>query len=239
LTRDHIIKFFIIFLKDISKKKREKRKKKSRIATATLGHQGATPMEPRGWLKPPPMVFMHSSDKEGHPVCYNVYGEFQNKEMYQKIFFNEEKRQKFLKWRIQFLERSIWKLDFSPGGICTIVQVNDLKNSPGPGKRGLRQATKQALQLLQDNYIEFIAKQVFINVPWWYLAVNRLISPFLTQRTKSKVYVCQPFQVCGDPFEVTIQFSSPSSYFMHLACDIYHGAAEPPHWCPMGGQNHP
>lgn len=107
------------------------------------------------------VVFMHGSDKEGHPVCYNVYGEFQNKDLYQKTFSDEEKRQKFLRRRIQFLEKSIRKLDFSPGGISTIVQVNDLKNSPGPGKRELRQATKQALHLLQDNYPEFVAKQVY------------------------------------------------------------------------------
>ncbi|MBA0699326.1 hypothetical protein Goari_000974 [Gossypium aridum] len=129
---------------------------------------------------------MHGFDKEGHPVCYNVYGEFQNKELYQNTFADEEKRSKFLRWRIQFLEKSIRKLDFSPNGISTIVQVNDLKNSPGPGKRELRQATNQALHLLQDNYPEFVAKQVFINVPWWYLAFNMMISPFLTQRTKSK-----------------------------------------------------
>lgn len=137
-------------------------------------------------------VFMHGFDKEGHPVCYNVYGEFQNKELYQKTFSDEEKRQKFLRWRIQFLERSIRNLDFKPGGISTIVQVNDLKNSPGPAKWELRQATKQALQLLQDNYPEFVAKQVFINVPWWYLAVNRMISPFLTQRTRSKFVFAGP-----------------------------------------------
>lgn len=106
------------------------------------------------------VVFMHGFDKEGHPVCYNVFGEFQNKELYQKTFYDEEKRQRFLRWRIQFLERSIRKLDFTPGGISTIVQVNDLKNSPGPAKRELRQATRQALQLLQDNYPEFVAKQV-------------------------------------------------------------------------------
>ena len=106
------------------------------------------------------VVFMHGFDKEGHPVCYNVYGEFQNKELYQKAFSDEEKRQRFLRWRIQFLERSIRKLDFKPGCISTIVQVNDLKNSPGPNKWELRQATKQALQLLQDNYPEFVAKQV-------------------------------------------------------------------------------
>ncbi|KHG11540.1 Patellin-5 -like protein [Gossypium arboreum] len=109
---------------------------------------------------------------EGHPVCYNVFGEFRNKELYQKTFSDEEKRQNFLRWRIQFLEKSIRKLDFRPGGICTIVQVNDLKNSPGPAKWELRQATKQALHLLQDNYPEFVARQ--------------MINPFLTQRTKSK-----------------------------------------------------
>lgn len=106
------------------------------------------------------VVFMHGLDKEGHPVCYNVYGEFQNKELYPKSFSDEEKRQRFLRWRIQFLERSIRKLDFTPGGISTFVQINDLKNSPGPAKWELRQATKQALHLLQDNYPEFVAKQV-------------------------------------------------------------------------------
>ncbi|MED6136121.1 hypothetical protein PIB30_053154 [Stylosanthes scabra] len=137
-------------------------------------------------------VYMQGYDKEGHPVCYNIYGEFQNKDVYKKAFSDEEKRERFLKWRIKFLERSIRKLDFWPGGISTIVQVNDLKNSPGPAKWELRQATKQALQLLQDNYPEFVAKQVFINVPWWYLAVNRMISPFLTQRTKSKFVFAGP-----------------------------------------------
>uniref|UniRef100_A0A6M2EY90 CRAL-TRIO domain-containing protein n=1 Tax=Populus davidiana TaxID=266767 RepID=A0A6M2EY90_9ROSI len=138
------------------------------------------------------VVFMHGLDKEGHPVCYNVYGEFQNKELYKNSFSDEEKRQRFLRWRIQFLEKSIRALDFSPGGISTIVQVNDLKNSPGPAKRELRQATRQALQLLQDNYPEFVAKQIFINVPWWYLTVNRMISPFLTQRTRSKFVFAGP-----------------------------------------------
>lgn len=106
------------------------------------------------------VVFMHGHDKEGHPVCYNVYGEFQNKELYIKTFGDEERRLRFLRWRIQFLERSIRKLDFTPGGINTIFQVSDLKNSPGPGKKELRIATKQALQVLQDNYPEFVAKQV-------------------------------------------------------------------------------
>jgi len=34
--------------------------------------------------------------------------------------------------------------------------------------------------------------QVFINIPWWYLAVNRMISLFLTIRTKSKFVFAGP-----------------------------------------------
>ncbi|KAM1023514.1 hypothetical protein ACFX2A_045372 [Malus domestica] len=138
------------------------------------------------------VVFTHGVDKEGHPVCYNVFGEFQNKELYQNTFTDEEKRSKFIRWRIQFLEKSIRKFDFNPTGISTIVQVNDLKNFPGFFNREHNQVTNQALQLLQDNYPEFVAKQVFINVPWWYLAFNRMISPFLTQRTKSKFVFAGP-----------------------------------------------
>ncbi|PKA58369.1 Patellin-3 [Apostasia shenzhenica] len=139
------------------------------------------------------VVFYHGHDKEGHPVCYNVYGEFQDQELYAKAFGDDEKREKFLRWRILFLEKGIrQQLDFSPGGISTMVQVTDLKHVPGPGKKELRQATKKALSLLQDNYPEFAAKQVFINVPWWYLAYNRMISTFFTQRTKSKFVFAGP-----------------------------------------------
>ena len=33
---------------------------------------------------------------------------------------------------------------------------------------------------------------MFINVPWWYLAANKMMSPFLTQRTKSKFVFASP-----------------------------------------------
>nr|GMD74117.1 patellin-3 [Ipomoea batatas]GME14062.1 patellin-3 [Ipomoea batatas]GME14316.1 patellin-3 [Ipomoea batatas] len=158
------------------------------------------------------VVFMHGHDKEGHPVCYNVYGEFQNKELYNKTFADEEKRSRFLRWRIQFLEKSIRKLDFNPGGTNTIFQVSDLKNSPGPGKRELRIATKQALHLLQDNYPEFVAKQVFINVPWWYLAFYTMIGPFLTQRTKSKFVFASPAKTAETLFKYISPEQVPIQY---------------------------
>ncbi|KAK9069914.1 hypothetical protein SSX86_010312 [Deinandra increscens subsp. villosa] len=61
------------------------------------------------------VVYMHGVDKEGHPICYNAYGEYQNKELYAETFSTEEKRTQFLRWRIQFLEKSIRELDFQPG----------------------------------------------------------------------------------------------------------------------------
>ncbi|KAL6961969.1 hypothetical protein U1Q18_036927 [Sarracenia purpurea var. burkii] len=158
------------------------------------------------------IVFLHGFDKEGHTVCYNAYGEFQNKELYQNTFSDEEKRQKFLRWRIQFLEKSIRKLDFYPDGINTFVQINDLKNSPGPFKRELWTATNHALQLLQDNYPEFVAKQVFINVPWWYLAFYRMISPFLTQRTKSKFVFAGPSKSAETLFKYIAPEQVPAQY---------------------------
>ncbi|MED6158853.1 hypothetical protein PIB30_036848 [Stylosanthes scabra] len=158
------------------------------------------------------VVFTQGFDKEGHPVCYNVFGEFEDKELYQKTFSDEEKRQKFIRWRIQLLEKSVRKLDFSPSGISTIVQVNDLKNSPGLSKRELRQATNQALQLLQDNYPEFVAKQVFINVPWWYLAFSRMISAFLTQRTKSKFVFAGPSKSAETLFKYIAPEQVPLQY---------------------------
>ncbi|KMT20172.1 hypothetical protein BVRB_1g001820 [Beta vulgaris subsp. vulgaris] len=157
------------------------------------------------------VVFMHGHDRDGHPVCYNVYGEFQNKELYGKTFSTEEKREKFLRWRIQFLEKSIRKLDFDPAGVNTIFQVNDLKNAPGPGKRELRLATRKALHLLQDNYPEFVAKQVFVNVPWWYVAFYTMMSPFMTQRTKSKFV----FAGTSKTAETLFKYVSPEQVPIH------------------------
>ncbi|XP_010543667.1 PREDICTED: patellin-5-like [Tarenaya hassleriana] len=158
------------------------------------------------------VVFMQGHDREGHPVCYNVYGEFQNNDLYQKTFSDEEKRNMFLRWRIQFLEKSIRKLDFVSGGVSTICQVNDLKNSPGPGKKELRLATKQAVQLLQDNYPEFVSKQIFINVPWWYLAFYKMISPFMTQRSKSKLVFAGPSRSAETLFKYISPEQVPIQY---------------------------
>ncbi|KAL4200757.1 hypothetical protein AMTRI_Chr02g255210 [Amborella trichopoda] len=141
------------------------------------------------------VAYMNGTDREGHPVCYNIYGVFEDNELYQKTFGSEEKCEEFLRWRVQLMEKGIQKLSFKPGGISSLLQINDLNNSPGPSKKELRNATKKAVNLLQDNYPEFVARNIFINVPFWYYAFSALLSPFLTQRTRSKFVLARPAKV--------------------------------------------
>ena len=102
------------------------------------------------------VAYMHGVDKEGHPICYNHFGVFQDKELYQKVIEDEEEFKRFLRWRIQVLENGIRKLDFKPSGVNAMVQITDLNDSPGFIKR--RNITRAALTLLQDNYPELVAK---------------------------------------------------------------------------------
>lgn len=105
-------------------------------------------------------AYMDGVDREGHPVCYNIYGVFQDSAVYEKAFGSEEKVEKFLRWRFQMMEKGIQSLDFRPGGVASILQISDLKNSPGLSKKELRHAMQRAVGLLQDNYPEFVAKNV-------------------------------------------------------------------------------
>ncbi|MCL7042942.1 hypothetical protein MKW94_014017 [Papaver nudicaule] len=118
------------------------------------------------------VAYMHGYDKQGHPVCYNAYGVFKDKEMYERIFGDEEKLQKFLRWRVQVLERGIKLLHFKPGGINSIIQVTDLKDMP---KRELRVASKHILSLFQDNYLKWLLSRYIRpeNIPIQYGGLSR------------------------------------------------------------------
>ncbi|KHG20731.1 Patellin-4 -like protein [Gossypium arboreum] len=154
-------------------------------------------------------AYMNGIDKEGHPVCYNIYGVFADEELYKKTFGTGENRRHFLRWRFQLMEKGIQKLDLRPGGVTSLLQINDLKNSPGPSRKELRIAMKQAVGALQDNYPEYVARNIFINVPFWFYALNALLSPFLTQRSKSKYIPAEevPVQYGGFKRENDFEFS--------------------------------
>ncbi|MCO5604975.1 hypothetical protein L7F22_059150 [Adiantum nelumboides] len=140
--------------------------------------------------------FIHGMDREGHPVCYN--GELSSKKSV------EDEVQ--LKKRIQVLEKGIKTLDFSPNGIHSMVQVIDFSgHSPAFLGRGLR---SKILDLLQNNYPEFVSKQIFVNVPWYF---PRLLSLFNPQ-TRSKVVLAKPRRVAETLFKYISPDQVPVQY---------------------------
>ncbi|KAG2613625.1 hypothetical protein PVAP13_4KG370300 [Panicum virgatum] len=139
--------------------------------------------------------YLDGADREGHPVCYNALGVFADDALYKKALGTEEGKARFLRWRVRAMERHVAELDLKPGGAASLLQVTDLKNSPGPAKKDFRVAVKQVLDLFQDNYPELVARNILINVPFWYYAFSTLFYPFLTQRTKSKFVIARPSKV--------------------------------------------
>ncbi|CAH8354842.1 unnamed protein product [Eruca vesicaria subsp. sativa] len=140
-------------------------------------------------------AYMNGLDFESRPVCYKIYSVFGNEELYQRIFGSEQRRENLLRWSFQLMEKGIQKLVLKPGGVTSLLQIHDLKNCPGLLKKELWVAIKNAIVALQDNYPELVSRNVFINVPFWFYAGSTLLSPFLTQRTKSKFVVTRPANV--------------------------------------------
>ncbi|CAN8312942.1 unnamed protein product [Cochlearia groenlandica] len=155
------------------------------------------------------IVFTHGVDKQGHVVIYSSYGEFENKE----IFSDKEKLSKFLKWRIQFQEKCVRSLDFSPEAKSSFVFVSDFKNAPGLGKRALWQFIRRAVKQFEDNYPEFVAKELFINVPWWYIPYYKTFGTIITSpRTRSKTVLSGPSKAAETIFKYVAPEVVPVKY---------------------------
>ncbi|PKU79324.1 patellin-6 [Dendrobium catenatum] len=148
------------------------------------------------------VAYMHGWDRAGHPVCYNGYGVFKDRAKYDRVFGDGEKLKRFLRWRVQVMERGVRLLQLKPGGINSIIQVTDMKDFP---RRELRELSNQILPLFQNNYPEMVAIKVFINVPWYFSMIYSMISPFLTERTKSKFVIVRN----GNVAETLYRFIRP------------------------------
>ncbi|KAL8093106.1 patellin-6-like [Apium graveolens] len=171
------------------------------------------------------VAYMSGYDRDGHPVCYNAYGIFRDKDMYERIFGDDDKLQKFLRWRVQVLERGIKLLHFKPGGINSIIQVTDLKDMP---KRELRVASNHILSLFQDNYPEMVARKIFINVPWYFSVLYSVFSPFLTQRTKSKFVISKEGNVAETLYKYIRPENVPIQYGgLSRPSDLENGPSKP------------
>ncbi|KAF9607876.1 hypothetical protein IFM89_003580, partial [Coptis chinensis] len=150
--------------------------------------------------------YVDNTDRKGHPVCYLIYGALKEREMC-STFGSGENCKEFLRWRVQVMEKCVQELSFKPGGVNSIVQVTDLKNSPGPGTKELRIFGKKAYMLLEEYYPELTYKSIYVNVPFWYYAYHSVFTRLLSQRAKSKFVFARASRVT----KTLIKYISPEN----------------------------
>ncbi|TKY52740.1 Patellin-4 protein [Spatholobus suberectus] len=155
--------------------------------------------------------FLCSRDREGRPVCYHVCGAFKDRHLYKNTFGIHHKGDKFLRWRIQIMEKAINKLCFREGGVDSIIQVFDLKNTPMQRTKELNSLGKKALIMFQNYYPELIHKNIIVYAPFWFYTSRVLFSRFMNQRNKKKFVLARPHRAT----QTLLKFIAPE----HLPCE--------------------
>ncbi|KAH9852631.1 CRAL/TRIO domain-containing protein [Lenzites betulinus] len=121
-------------------------------------------------------------DKEGRPVTYNLYGAVKD----MKATFGDV--QKFIRWRVQFMEESIKLLDFET--IDQMVQIHDYEGvSLTQRDASQKAAAKEATNIFQNHYPEFLSRKFFINVPMLLTWIFWLFKPIISAATLAKMTV--------------------------------------------------
>ncbi|KAG9445664.1 hypothetical protein H6P81_011792 [Aristolochia fimbriata] len=161
------------------------------------------------------MSYINSTDKEGRPICYNMFGMYfkdKGRDQMHKAFGTVEKRDAFLRWRIQCMEKGIRQLSFKKGGPASIIQIIDLNNSTAHAMKELRHATRKAVLLLQENYPDVILRNIFINVPFRYYIHRAMFSCFWSQSTKTKCIFVRPRKVTETLLKYVAPENIPTQY---------------------------
>ncbi|KAG1723836.1 CRAL TRIO domain-containing protein [Suillus paluster] len=124
----------------------------------------------------------YGKDKDGHPIAYNLYGA--NKDL--DAVFGDTQR--FLRWRVAFMEESIALLDFET--VDQMVQIHDYEgvgmSSRTPASKN---AASEASSIFQGHYPEFLAKKFFVNVPSFLTWIFWIFKPLLSAATVAKMSV--------------------------------------------------
>ncbi|XP_047169899.1 patellin-4-like [Vigna umbellata] len=155
--------------------------------------------------------FLCSRDREGRPVCYQVCGVFKDRRIYKKTFGSHNRCDRYLRWKIQLIEKAVKKLTFREGGVDSVIQVFDLKNTPMQGTKELNSLSKKALILFQNYYPEIIHKNIIVYAPFWFYTSQVLFSRFMNQRNKKKFILARPQKVT----QTLHKFIAPE----HLPCE--------------------
>ncbi|KAJ7173750.1 CRAL TRIO domain-containing protein [Mycena filopes] len=115
-------------------------------------------------------------DKAGRPVIYNIYGGNQDLE----AVFGDVDR--FLRWRVAFMEKSLELLDFA--NVDQAIQIHDYAgvnmSSRTPASKN---AASQASNIFSSHYPELLYRKYFVNVPGymsWLFWIFKSIIPSAT-----------------------------------------------------------
>nr|GEZ43574.1 hypothetical protein [Tanacetum cinerariifolium] len=129
-------------------------------------------------------------DRQGRSLCYTDYthffevvaprGLYELPSLYKEILTIYENQEKFIRWRIQVIERLIRTLSFNPRGVNSIILVQDYKHRDFKHRasRPLIDVDEKIFSILRDNYPGMISYMILHNVPWICRAVISLRSLF-------------------------------------------------------------
>jgi hypothetical protein len=125
---------------------------------------------------------IYGKDKQGRPVVYNIYGG--NKDL--KAVFGDVQR--FLRWRVAFMEKSIELLDFET--VDQMIQVHDYAGvSMTSRDANSKNAASEASSIFSGHYPELLHKKYFINVPSYMTWIFWLFKPLMPAATLAKMSV--------------------------------------------------
>lgn len=125
---------------------------------------------------------IYGKDKGGHPVSYNIYGANKNLD----AVFGDVQR--FLRWRVAFMEEAISLLDFETTD--QILQIHDYEGvSVSSRTSNSKKAASEATSIFQNHYPEFLAAKFFVSVPSFLTWIFWAFKPFLPAATLAKMSV--------------------------------------------------
>jgi hypothetical protein len=98
---------------------------------------------------------LYKTDKEGRPVTYNFYGGLDQDQVFGQV-------DRFIRWRVQLMEKGCQQVDFV--NTDSMIQVHDYKGASMFGRTAnTKEATKKIIQLMQDNYPEFLVSAAAVS----------------------------------------------------------------------------
>ncbi|KAH9830031.1 CRAL-TRIO domain-containing protein [Rhodofomes roseus] len=121
---------------------------------------------------------IYGKSKDGHPVVYNIYGGSDVNAVFGDV-------DRFLRWRVAFMEKCIEELDFE--NVDQMVQIHDYEGvsmmSRTPGQKA---AASQASALFSSYYPELLSRKFFVNVPTVMAWVFWLFKALVPAKTMEK-----------------------------------------------------